>query len=487
YTFKLREGITWSDGKPITAQDFAFSYKVITDPSIPNSTVDLFRQGVDAQGNTRFPTLTVLDERTFRFQLHQPDVLFHVNVASIRTVPEHAWGKAYAEGRFNQIMRLNEKPEDMPASGPFRIQSFASGERVVLVRNPRYWKVDKQGYRLPYLDKVIFAVVRDFNAQFVRFKDRELDAIEVRPEHYDALKREEAKGEFKVHDLGPALATYYLMFNLDSRTGKDGKPYVDPIKKGWFEDVRFRKAVSHAIDRDGIVRTVMAGRGVPLYSYFSPGNKKWFNPDTASYPYDLDKARALLTEAGFVMKDGKLHDLQGHPVEFSVTTNSENATRIAMLNVIKDDLAKLGMAVHLRPAPFNEVVSAMRNARNFDAILLGWGSAVPPDPAQSKNVLLSSGSGHAWDPHQATPVRPWEREMDDALYANAATSDFAERKKHMDRILAIWAEQLPQIMLVSPNQFVAGRDHLGNFRPSALRPMLSWNVEQMFLTQKRKR
>ena len=134
-------------------------------------------------------------------------MLFHVNVASIRTVPEHAWGKAYAEGRFNQIMRLNEKPEDMPASGPFRIQSFASGERVVLVRNPRYWKVDKQGYRLPYLDKVIFAVVRDFNAQFVRFKARELDAIEVRPEHYDALKREEAKGEFKVHDLGPALAT----------------------------------------------------------------------------------------------------------------------------------------------------------------------------------------------------------------------------------------------------------------------------------------
>ncbi len=487
YTFTLREGLTWSDGKPLTSEDFAFTYKVLLDPKVVTSTTDLFRQGVDAAGKARFPTLEVLDGRRFKFTLHTPDVLFHVNVASMHPIPKHAWGKAYAEGRFNEVMRLSEPPENMPVSGPYRIHSIAAGERVVLVRNPRYWKVDSAGNRLPYLDKIIFSVVRDFNAQFVRFKDNEIDAIEVRPEHYDALKREEPRGDFKLHDLGPALSTYYLMFNLDRRTKKDGTPYVDPIKLGWFDSVEFRKAVSHAIDRVGIVRTVMAGRGTPIHSYYSPGNKKWFNPDTVTYPYDLDKARALLTQGGFVVKDGTLHDSGGHPVEFSVTTNSENATRIAMLNVIKDDLAKLGMTVHLRPVPFNEVTSAMRNGRNFDAILLGWGSAVPPDPAQSKNVLLSSGASHAWDPLQDSPHRPWEKAIDDALYANIASSDFPTRKRHMDRILAIWADKLPQIMLVVPNQFVAGRSFLGNFKPSALRPMLSWNVDQLFLSRPRAR
>ena len=180
-------------------------------------------------------------------------------------------------------------------------------------------------------------------------------------------------------------------------------------------------------------------------------------------------------------------DPKGNQVTFSVLTNSENATRVGMVNVIKDDLARIGIKVHLRPAPFNEVVSALRDSRDFEGMVLGWGSSVPPDPAQSKNVLLSSGASHAWHPSQTAPSRPWEKAMDEALYANIGTYDFDERKKHMDEVLALWAEHLPQIMLVAPNQYAAGRRNLGNFRPSRLRPELSWNVEQLFLRQPKRR
>lgn len=487
YTFTLREGLTWSDGAPLTSDDFEFSYQVLLDPDVITSVRDLFRQGDDAEGKPRLTRFEKLDARRFRFHLQTPDVLFHVNVASIYVVPKHKWAAAAARGEFNQLMRLNVPPAELVTSGPFVLSNYTSGERVVLTRNPRYWKVDRDGNRLPYLDRVIYVIVRDNNAQFVRFRDGDLDAIAVQPEHFDALKRDEPKADYVLSDLGPSFYSYYLMFNLDPRSGSDGKPYVDPSRRNWFENKLFRQAVSHAIDREGMIRTVLAGRGSPMFTVFGPANKKWHHPGARTWPHDLERARALLTEAGFVLKNDTLHDAAGNPVEFSVLTNSENATRIGMVNVIKDDLARLGIKVHLRPAPFNEVVDALRNSRNFEGLLLGWGTAVPPDPAQWKNVLLSSGASHAWHPSQTSPSRPWEKAMDEALYANIGTTDFAERKKHMDRVLEIWAEELPQIMLVAPQQYAAGRKNLGNFKPSRLRPELSWDIEQIFLRQPKRR
>lgn len=487
YTFTLREDLQWSDGAPLTSDDFAFSYGLLTQPDQLSTVRDLFRQGEDAQGQPIMARFEALDARRFRFHLTQPDVLFEANVASIYPVPAHKWRAVAEAGDFRRAMRLRSDPAEIVGSGPFVLQQYQRGERVVLARNPRYWKADREGQRLPYLDRLIYVIVRDHHAELLRFRDGELDAIEVRPEHYALLQREQARGDYTLHALGPSLSSYYLMFNLDPGKDDQGRPYVAPARRAWFENLAFRQAISHAIDREGIIHTVLAGRGSPMYSYFGPANQRWYNPKVRTWPHDPQKARALLEGAGFRYIDGKLHDHAGEPVRFSVMTNSENATRVGMMSVIKADLAQIGVEVQLRPAPFNEVVEAMRTTRRFEALLLGWGSALPPDPAQSKNVLLSSGSSHAWHPHQASPQRAWEREMDDALYANISTFDFEERKRHMDRVLEIWAEYLPQIMLVAPLQYAAGRNDLGNFQPSRLRPELSWNVDQIFLRQPRAR
>jgi len=487
YTFTLREGLRWSDGAPLTTEDVEFTWRVVTDPKIPNSVKDLFKQGTGPDGKPLFPTFERVDARVFRYRLARKDVLFDSAVNSIYFVPKHLWERTYEAGQFNNAMGLGTPPEKIVVSGPFRLKTFASEERIVLERNPHFWKVDREGNRLPYLDRVITLVVPDFNAEFLKFTEGETDVHAVRPEQFDALKRREARADYVVKDLGPAFATYWFMFNLDDGLDKEGQPYVDPMKAKWFNTKSFRKAVSHAIDRDGIVRTVLNGRGVPLWTFYSPANKLWAHDGVKKYPYDLERARGLLKAAGFQHTDGKLHDPDGNPVEFSMVTNSENATRVAMLNVIKDDLGKLGINAHIRPVPFNDLVLALRTNRKFDAMLLGWGSGVPPDPAQSRNIMLSSGQSHAWHPAQKTPATPWEKRIDELVHLTNSFYDHAERKKHHDELLEIFSEELPQITLVTLTDFAAARKNVGNFMPNALSRKCHWNLDYLFLKQPKRR
>jgi peptide/nickel transport system substrate-binding protein len=486
YTFHLREGLRWSDGQPLDADDFEFTYAVVIDPNVPTTQKDLFRQGKDAAGKEQFPDFEKVDARTFRFKLKKKDILFHFNVGSLYVVPKHKWEADWKAGKFPQTMTLQTPPDDIVSSGPYRIKSYAASERVVLERNPYYWKVDQAGNRLPYLDRVIFAIVPDFNVEFLKFREGETDVLDVRPEHYDLLKREEQKGDYTVVDLGASMNTNYLMFNLSDGKDKDGKPVVDPAKLKWFQNKNFRKAISHAIDRDGIVRTVFHGRAQPLWTFVSPANKKWYPAKFEQYPYDLEKSKALLAAEGFTKKDDGLYDADGHKVEFSIMTNSENATRIALINVLKDDLEKLGITINVRPVPFNDVVTAMQDAHNFEGLVLGWASGVPPDPELMKNILLSSGRSHNWNPNQVKPATPWEGKMDELLLQSNELFDYGERKKLIDEIYYIFSDEQPQIQLVVANAYAAGRNYVGNFKPSTLRPVTHWNIESMYLKHPKK-
>jgi len=487
YTFTLRDGLRWSDGHPLTSADFAFSYAIVTHPKIPSAVKDLFQEGNDAKRTPRFPRFQIIDPRTFRFSLTQQDVLFQSKLAALFVVPAHKWRKTLESGDFKGAMSTKTPPADLVSSGPFMIKSFAADDRVVLARNPHYWKVDQRGNRLPYLDGVIFTIVPDMNAKLLNFREGETDIHIVRPEEFHGLKRKESTGDYVVADLGAGFNTSYLMFNLDPGRDLQGNAFVEPMKLKWFRQVKFRKAISHAIDREGLVRTVLGGRGEPLWSYISPANKRWYPNKVIKYPYDLDRAAALLTDAKFSLREGKLYDAKGNRVAFSIITNAENASRIAMLNVIRDDLEKLGIAVSIRAVPFNDVVSAFRDTRRFEAVLMGWATSIPPDPAFTKSVILSSGQSHVWHPLQKKPATRWEARMDRLMSQNTNVQDFAERKKFSDALFELFSDKLPQLMLVVDRNAAAARKNVGNFRPSPLRPQGHWNIEQLFLNSPKSR
>ncbi len=475
WTFNLRKGVMWSDGTPFTADDVVFTFQVNFDRSIAAPGGDLF-----TQSDGSFPTVQKIDDHTVKFQLKEPNALFAAAIGSTYLVPKHKWESAYKEGKFRQVLSLATPPQDVVGLGPFRVQSFTSDQRLVLERNPYYWRIDKDKKRLPYLDKVIFVIVPDFNTAATKFQSGETDMMwDISPENVELVRSKEQAGDFKVYDLGPSFNTNYIVFNQDLVKNKN------PIKLRWFREQKFRQAVSHAIDRDGMVRTAFQGNGIPLFHFNSPANKVWYSDDIMKYPYNPDRSRELLKEIGMEDRngDGTLEDSQGHPIKFTIITNSNRPYRINMGTLIKDNLTRIGMDVTLQPLEPGLVTEKLQNTRDFDAIIMGWQSQVPPDPIIGKNTLLPSGNTYYAFPNQKEPSTEWEKRLQELITLNSKQINLADRQRSYNEAMRIWSEYLPDLELATSNYFVAAKNRFGNFKPSPLANFVYWNIDELYLTK----
>lgn len=481
WTFKLRKGVKWSDGAPFTSDDVIFSYQLTFDPNIRASAASSFEE----TGGS-YPSIEKLDDHTVRFQLKEPNAIFVAAVNSVYIIPKHKLEPVYKSGNFNQALAVNTNPEEMVTIGPYRIKSFTTDQRVELERNPHYWKVDAKGQRLPYIDRVVFLIVPDFNAGALQFSNGETDMIHsLSPESVSMLRAKEQQGDYKVYDLGPSLNINYITFNQDTGRNKQGKPYVDPVKLQWFRNVKFRQAVSYAIDRQGIVRTAFQDLGTPIYSFDSPANKVWYTDNITKYPHDVEKAKGLLKEIGIMDRDGDgvAEDGEGNLLRFRLTTNANRPYRVNMATLVKDYLSKVGMQIDLQPVDPNLIVAKQTTTRDFDAMIMGWQSAFPPDPILSKNVLLPSGRNYVTFPNQQEPSTDWERELTDVINKCSKTNDLAQRQQYYYRAMQIWSEYLPEIDLAVPNFYVAAKNRFGNFKPSPLANYTYWNIDELFFTK----
>jgi peptide/nickel transport system substrate-binding protein len=482
WTFKLRKGVKWTDGAPLTADDVIFTWDVIYNPKIDNVTADLFK--LDGKNFT----VTKVDDLTVK--VVTPDIYapFLENFGSVAILPKHVLAKAAADGSFTSAYGINTKPADLVGSGPYKIKQFKPGEITLLERNPHYFVFDKKGQRLPYLENVAYTVVPDMNAMALRFLNGESDAHEnVRPEDYERFKVGADKGKFQLLTLGFGLERGFLWFNLNTNlNAKTSKPIVDPKKSKWFREPKFRQAISYAIDRDSIVKSVYFGRAQPNFGFVSPGNKKWHNAGIAQYPYDKAKALSLLAELGIKDRKGNgvLEDADGNKIEFVLNTNAGNSVREKMSVLIQDDLKKLGITLVYQPVDFNALVDKINNTYDYDAILLGLGGG-GTDPSSSMNVLQSSGFTHQWFPRQKTPATEWEARIDFLMNAQLKTLDFAERKKFFDEVQTILADQVPMIYTTTPISYAAVRNGLGNLRPTVLSSYrVTWNAEEIYIKKK---
>lgn len=474
YTLQLRRGVRFSDGQPLSADDVVFSFQLYMDETLHSSQRDLLMIG------GKPIAVEKLDDYTVQFKLVEPYAAAERIFDGLAIVPKHLLGSAYKNGTFAKSWGVSMPPSQFAGLGPFRLKEYAPGERLVLERNPYYWKVDRDAHRLPYIDELAFLFVPSEDAQVIRFQAGDTDMLSgFSAQNFAVLEREQAAKGYDLQDLGPGLEYNFLFFNLNDLAAKH-LPQIAQ-KQAWFQDIRFRQAVSSAIDRDGIVRLVYNGRATPLWSQVTPGNKLWVDGLLARPPQSLDRARRLLKSAGFRWSEaGSLLDPHGQPVEFSILTSSSNAERAKMATIIQDDLTQLGMNVHVVSLEFGAMVQRLLNSFDYEAAVMGLASG-DADPTAEMNVWLSSGGTHLWNLTESKPATPWEAQMDQLMNEQLVTLNSARRKRLYDQVQQIVAQDVPVICLASPHILVAAKNRIGNFHPAILAPYALWNVEQLYV------
>ncbi len=476
WTVKLREDVTWSDGEPFGADDVLFTYETIYDKRWICSTRDIITGPNGEQWK-----LAKLDDHTIRFTLPDRNAIFPLLLAT-EIVPKHKFKPLVDAGNFNEALGPDTDPVDIVGTGPFLLAEYEPGAKIVMKRNPRYYRVDVEGNRLPYLSELIFIITKNMDVTALKFRQKEIDLFRLRGEDYPIFKPLQGEGEFSIIRTGPADGSSFVFFNQNLGSNPEtGKPFVEPHKLKWFADARFRQAVSHAVDRKYIVRGILNGLGYPQYGPFSLEGGHFFgNNGAPRFEYDLDKARALLAEMGLTDRngDGVIEDSDGNNVEFNLTTNSGNTVREKIAETIRKDLEKLGMRVNYRPMNFNILVSKLDSTYDWEACVMSLTGG--PEPHWGANVWRSSGRMHMWFPGQKTPATEWEAEIDKLFAAGIRELDRDKRREIYFRWQQIVGEQQPFVYTVTTEGLWAIRNRFGNAFPPRF-GMFWHNIDEYFV------
>jgi peptide/nickel transport system substrate-binding protein len=447
-TFKLRHGVTFSDGSPFSSADVAFTMQRLMDPALHSSTGDAFRSG-----NGAVTTNIIAPDQVV--------IAFAAPIAGLDRL-------------FDQvaIMSAHSPKKEAAVLGPFMVAEYKAGSSVLLRRNPNYWKKDSQGRRLPYLDSIHLDIQPNRDVEMLRFKRGELDLINALDSDY--FDRLAASSPGLAHDAGPSLDSDFMWFNQVASAP------IPEYKRAWFHSANFRRAISQAINRDDLSRIVFNGHAQPAIGPVSPANKFWFNSKLKAEPYRPDAALQRLQADGFHLQNGALFDKSGNAVEFSIVTNASSKARERMAVMVQEDLGKLGIKVNVVTLDFPSLIERISQKFNYEAAMLGFRN-VDLDPNGQMNIWLSSAEDHAWNPQQKSPETAWEAEIDRLMRAQASTADPKKRKESFDRVQEIVAEQTPFIYLVNQNALSAISSGVEGANPGVLSPQTFWNAEHLTL------
>jgi peptide/nickel transport system substrate-binding protein len=486
----LRQGLRWSDGKPLTVDDVVFTYNdLYYNEAIPTSIRDVLRIGESGS----LPQVSKLDERRVEFAVTEPFAPLLRNLG-LAILPAHVLRESInardsqGDPLFLSTWTTATDPKEIVGNGAYRLVRYEPGQRLVFEANPYYWRKDAQGKAQPYIKRVIWQIVESTDASLVQFRSGGLDVLGISPDYFALLKRQEAQSGFTIYNGGPSTGTSFLAFNLNQGR-RNGKPLVNPVRSRWFNNVEFRRAIAHALDRQRMINNTFQGLAQLQHSPISVQSPYFLSPEEGLpvYDYNPKQSKQLLRSAGFQYNpDGKLLDPEGNPVRFTLMTNAGNKVREAMGSQIKQDLAQIGIQVDFTPLAFNTLLEKLNNTLDWEAYLLGFTGGIEPN--SGANVWLPQGRSHRFN-QAAQPGQPpidgrvvydWEEQIG-RLYVQAAqTLNEAKRKALYAETQRLTQEYLPFIYLINPLSLSAVRDRIQNVQNSALYGPL-WNIYELEL------
>ncbi len=478
--FHLRD-VNWSDGAPLVADDVIFTFKYfIMNPVARGNSVDRFT--IESQ-----PIEWVkIDDKTVKAILPAPYAAFFTVLSHAYIYPSHALDSKIDKSRpdsVNDVWLTNTPPSEIPANGPFILSEYIVDQKVVMTRNPNYWKVDVFGNKLPYVDRVEYLVVSDAQVRLAKFMAGELDYMAVSGSVFRILKKRELAGvSFKVFLAEPTQPTpspVNIAFNFDT---------ANPKLKELFMKTEFRQAMEYALDRERIIDEVYNGLavlgGVPVL----PSNKAFYNPkiEEIRRPFDLAKAAEILDSLGLkdVNGDGLREFPDGSKFEFVLTVQNSPQDYQDIAYIFSQDLLSIGVKVNLQILD-SSLTGQMFGAGSFEAGIRAFGNQ--PDPQLRKAIWQPGTQLYYWhrttrDPETNTAIfdnmLDWEKRVYDLFEKGQVAMDPAIRKTFYDEWQEIYAEYLPVIFVCKGMNLYAANKALGNVEQNAegLLSYASWTV-----------
>ncbi|HPD57745.1 MAG TPA: peptide-binding protein [Smithellaceae bacterium] len=421
-TFHLRQGVKWHDGKPFTARDVLYTYKVTVDPKTPTAYAGDFLKVKKAE---------VLDDYTFRVIYDKPFAPALISW-SMSVLPRHL-----LEGKDITKSELSRRPV---GTGPYIFKEWVAGQKIVLVANPDYFE------GRPYIDGRVTRIIPDTATMFLELRARNIDMMGLTPLQYTRQTENNLFRQNFDKYRYLAFAYTYLGYNL---------------KHPFFADKRVRQAISYAINKEEIISGVLLGLGKPATGPYKPGT--WaYNENVKKYDYNPQKARELLRAAGWTKtnKDGIL-EKDGRPFTFELITNQGNETRQKCAEIIQRQLKEVGIDVKIRILEWAAFINDFINKRRFEAIILGW--TIPLDP-DAFDVWHSSKTA----PQELNFISYKNPEVDTLLEKARSTFDQKQRKKYYNRFQEILAEDQPYTFLYVPDELIIISKRIRNIEPAPI-------------------
>lgn len=403
--FHLKKNVRWHDGSPFTARDVEFTYKKLVDPNVRTP------YSGDFEKVSRFE---VLDEYTVKVTYKEP---FAPALSS--------WGMLVMPEHILKCEDLNKTPfsRQPVGTGPYKFKSWRTGEKIELVSNRDYFE------GRPYIDRYIYRIIPDEATIFLELETQGVDMALLTPLQFT---RQTDNEFFRTHYNKfkyPSFGYTYLGYNLS-----------DPK----FSDVRVRRAINYAVDKKAIVDTVFFGLARVTTGPFIMDS--WaYNKDVLPVPFDPERSKKLLAEAGWVDNDGDgWIERNGKPLEFTVLINQGNAERQRAAEMIQGYLAAVGIRMKIRVVEWSAMINEFINKGRFEAVLMGWFLARDPDN---------------FDIWHSSKTRPGEfnfigynnAEVDRLLEEGRRTFDERRRASIYHRIHRIIYDDQPYMFLYLPD------------------------------------
>lgn len=471
FVVKIRQGMKFSDGQPITADDWITTYNIHRDDKVGSNSYDNFFLA------KKPILLKKIDNYTLQFDFPQTSSKAYV-LMSFAPWPDHVYGKAYRAGGAEAVKKLwslNTNPSEIVSPGMWVVESYRAGERTVFKKNPFFgeWNKDSRGQALPYLDKLNVRIVADLNAALAAYLSGQIDTVGVRnADDLAQIKRAIDNNSLKASlraNVSPQATSQWITFNWNKAS--------DPAKQKLFRDVRFRRAMSHIANRQAMVQLALGGLGSETYFSTYPIFAQQIQAGTAAgaprFPYNLAEATKLLGQIGYTRKnaEGYLVDRAGKVLEFNLSTNAGNTVREQLGRIFADEAKKVGVKVNFTPIDFNTLVGQLTSKgenRPFDAILLGLSGG---DNIWSfgQNVVPCGTNLHSYNnPTNGRCATSQEQLMDKLYYQGDAELNDARRRAIGGQLMKTEGELQPVIYLVGGNFHVTYNERLGGEFPANL-------------------